>query len=110
MLTPCGAVVRTNTGARDALATLRACQPDVLVSDIVMTGEDGLWLIVNVRALVSEAGRSIPAVALTAYVRVEDRMRVLAAGFQLYIPKPVEPAELLDAVARLAGMRAAEEL
>jgi PAS domain S-box-containing protein len=105
MLAPCGAVVRTTTAARDALATLRTWQPDVLVSDIAMPGEDGYWLIDHVRALTSEKGGAIPAVALTAYVRVEDRMRVLAAGFQLYVSKPVDPAELLDAVARLAEIQ-----
>jgi CheY-like chemotaxis protein/nitrogen-specific signal transduction histidine kinase len=108
ILAPCGALIKTTTAAREALATLRAWQPDVLVSDIAMPGEDGYWLIDNVRALAPEAGGAIPAVALTAYVRVEDRMRVLAAGFQMYVPKPVEPSELLDAVARLAGTAATD--
>jgi PAS domain S-box-containing protein len=108
MLAPCGAVIRTATAARDALVLLRAWQPDVLVSDIAMPGEDGYWLIDSVRGLAPEQGGHIPAIALTAYVRVEDRMRVLAAGFQLYVPKPVEPAELLDAIARLAATHAAE--
>jgi CheY-like chemotaxis protein len=108
MLAPCGALVRTTTAAREALATLRAWQPDVLVSDIAMPEEDGYWLINHVRALAPEAGGAIPAVALTAYVRVEDRMQVLAAGFQMYVPKPVEPSELLDAVARLAGTAATD--
>jgi PAS domain S-box-containing protein len=110
LLMPCGAVIRTATAARDALATLRAWQPDVLVSDIAMPGQDGYWLIRKVRALAPEDGGGIPALALTAYVRVEDRLRVLSAGFQLYVPKPVDPAELLDAVARLATTRAGDEL
>jgi PAS domain S-box-containing protein len=109
MLTSCGAVVRTSTAARDALVTLRDWQPDVLVSDIAMPGEDGYWLIDNVRALAPEAGGAIPAVALTAYVRADDRLRVLAAGFQRYVPKPVEAAELLDVIARLAGTDASHD-
>ncbi|HEU5103310.1 MAG TPA: PAS domain S-box protein [Roseiflexaceae bacterium] len=109
MLTPGGVIIRTAAGARDALAMLRDWRPDVLVSDIAMPGEDGYWLIRNVRALAPEAGSGTPAVALTAYVRLEDRMQVLAAGFQLYVPKPVEPAELIDAVARLARTQAADQ-
>jgi CheY-like chemotaxis protein len=54
-----------------------------------------------VRALAPEEGGAIPAIALTAYVRMEERIRVLAAGFQLYVPKPIEPAELRNVVARL---------
>jgi CheY-like chemotaxis protein len=101
-----GADVRTCDNARDALALLREWQPAVLVSDISMPGEDGYWLIEQLRALPPEQGGQTPAVALTAYVRMEDRLRVLAAGFEQYVPKPVEPAELLDVVARLARSRA----
>jgi len=107
VLAPCGAVVRACTAARDALETLRAWRPDVLVSDIAMPGEDGYWLIGQVRALAPEDGGAVPAIGLTAYVRLEERIRVLAAGFQLYVPKPVEPAELRDVVARVAPSRAA---
>lgn len=100
-LTPCGAVVQVCTTAREALAALAGWRPDLLVSDIAMPGEDGYWLIRSVRALSPEQGGATPAVALTAYVRMEDRLKVLAAGFQQYVPKPVEPAELR---AVLAGM------
>jgi PAS domain S-box-containing protein len=103
LLAPCGALVRTATSAREALADLREWRPDVLVSDIAMPGEDGYWLIEHVRALEPDAGGDTPALALTAYVRMEDRLSVLAAGFHMYVPKPIEPGELLDAVARLAG-------
>ncbi|MBK9713443.1 MAG: response regulator [Kouleothrix sp.] len=108
ILAPCGAVVRTCSTAREALETLRAWQPDVLVSDIAMPGEDGYWLIHHVRALAPEEGGGIPAVALTAYVRVEDRIRVLAAGFQQYVPKPLEPAEFRAVIARLPETAASE--
>jgi CheY-like chemotaxis protein len=80
-------------------------QPDVLISDIGMPGEDGYSLIRKVRALPSQSGGRIPAVALTAYARAEDRIKALAAGFQMHAPKPVEPAELAAIVASLAQWR-----
>jgi PAS domain S-box-containing protein len=76
---------------------------DVLVSDIGMPGEDGYSLIRKVRALSSEQGGQIPAVALTAYARAQDRAQALLAGFQLHIPKPVDPSELAVVVSNLAG-------
>ncbi|NTU79071.1 MAG: response regulator [Chloroflexales bacterium] len=106
ILASCGAVVRTCTGTWEALATLRSWRPDVLVSDIAMPGEDGYGLIRSIRALAPDDGGEIPAVALTAYVRAEERARVLAAGFQLYVPKPVEPAELRNVIAHLARLEA----
>jgi PAS domain S-box-containing protein len=105
ILAPCGATVVTCDSARAALARLRAWRPDLLVSDIAMPGEDGYWLIRAVRELAPEQGGATPAVALTAYVRVDDRLRVLEAGFQQYVPKPVEPDELR---AVLAGVVRAE--
>jgi CheY-like chemotaxis protein len=104
ILASCGVVVRSCSTAREALEIVRAWQPDLLVSDIAMPGEDGYWLIEQVRALPAAEGGAIPAAALTAYVRMEDRLQVLAAGFQRYVPKPVEPAELLDVVARLVRL------
>jgi PAS domain S-box-containing protein len=101
VLTDCGAVVMASASASDALISLREWQPDLLISDIAMPGEDGYWLIRKLRSLAPEEGGQIPAIALTAYVRVEDRARVLANGFQMYVPKPVEPAELLAVVASL---------
>jgi PAS domain S-box-containing protein len=103
ILTSEGALVRSSTTAREALVLLRAWQPDVLVSDIAMPGEDGYWLIHQLRSLSPEAGGATPAVALTAYVRMEDRLRVLAAGFQQYLPKPVDAAELRDVIAHLVS-------
>lgn len=79
---------------------------DVLVSDIGMPEVDGYWLINKVRQLPVERGGGIPAVALTAYAGIEDRRRVLLAGYQLHIPKPVETAELTSMVASLAERNA----
>jgi CheY-like chemotaxis protein len=75
---------------------------DVLVSDIGMPEMDGYWLINKVRQLPAEHGGRIPAAALTAYAGIEDRRRVLLAGYQLHIPKPVEPSSLTSIVASLA--------
>jgi PAS domain S-box-containing protein len=102
IMASCGCEVRACNNAQAALATLRAWQPEVLISDLAMPGQDGYWLISQVRALPPEQGGAVPALALTAYVRVEDRLRVLAAGFEQYVPKPIEPAELRDVVAQLA--------
>jgi CheY-like chemotaxis protein len=87
----------------EALALLRELRPDVLVSDLGMPEEDGYSLIRKVRALLAEDGGRTPAVALTAYARVEDRLKVLRSGFQTHLPKPVEPAELVAVIANLAG-------
>jgi PAS domain S-box-containing protein len=103
VLTQCRAEVRAVSNAADALAQLESWLPDVLISDIEMPGEDGYTLIRKVRSLPPERGGKIPAAALTAYARAEDRMRALLAGFQLHVPKPVEPAELAAVVASLAG-------
>jgi PAS domain S-box-containing protein len=78
-------------------------QPDVLVSDIEMPDSDGINLIRQVRSLETERGGRLPAVAVTAYARIEDRTRILAAGFQMHVSKPVETAELVTAVAALTG-------
>jgi PAS domain S-box-containing protein len=102
LLAPCGANVRLCDNGRDALAAVQAWQPTVLISDIAMPGEDGYWLIEQIRALEPDKGGRLPAIALTAHVRLEERLRSLASGFQEYLPKPVSPAELRAAVARLA--------
>jgi CheY-like chemotaxis protein len=74
----------------------------VLVSDIGLLDEDGFGLIQQIRQSEAEHGGFLPAVALTGYARAEDRARVLAAGFQAHIAKPVEPAELTAAIATIA--------
>ena len=98
-----GASVRAAGSVEDALRLLAEERPDVLVSDIGMPGEDGYALIRQVRALGVNQGGAVPAVALTAYARAEDRMKAILAGFQMHVSKPVEPAELLTMVASLSG-------
>jgi len=98
-----GAEVIAVATASEALETLQRLKPNVLVSDIAMPGEDGYALIRKVRLLDAEQGGQIPAVALTAYARAEDRINALRAGFQLHIAKPVNPEELAAVVANLAG-------
>jgi CheY-like chemotaxis protein/two-component sensor histidine kinase len=98
-----GAEVLTADSAAAALEALRRTRLNVLVSDIGMPDEDGFHLIGRVRSLPSAEGGATPAVALTAYATEEDRQRSLAAGFEDHLPKPVEPAELVAIVARLAG-------
>jgi PAS domain S-box-containing protein len=98
-----GAEVMTVETAAEALRTLALFQPDVIISDIEMPNEDGYTLIKKIRELDPQAGGRTPAAALTAYARTEDRMRALLAGFQIHLPKPIEPAELIAVVANLAG-------
>jgi CheY-like chemotaxis protein len=94
-----GAAVVTASSAAEALAALATRPPDVMVSDIGMPGVDGYELIRRVRA--GSAARDVPAVALTAYARPEDCARALGAGYQAHLTKPIDPIELLAAVARL---------
>jgi CheY-like chemotaxis protein len=103
ILSSAGAVVKTCLSSPEALELIPQWRPDVLVSDIEMPGEDGYALIRRVRALDRPSGGSIPAIALTAYGRVEDRLRAMAAGYSMHVPKPVDPAELTTIVASLAG-------
>jgi hypothetical protein len=100
-----GAVVEAVSSAREALDVLAKERIDVLLSDIEMPGTDGYQLIRELRLRPSQQGGSVPAAALTAYARTEDRLRALRAGFQLHLPKPVQPAELITVVASLAGRR-----
>jgi signal transduction histidine kinase/ActR/RegA family two-component response regulator len=103
VLQECGAVVSAVASVTDAIAAIEQFQPDILVTDIGMPGEDGYSLIRRIRAREAKHGGRIPAVALTAYARVEDRTRALAAGFQMHIAKPVNPTELVAVIANLAG-------
>jgi PAS domain S-box-containing protein len=97
-----GADVVSVESAGEALEEMERQRFDVLVSDIGMPLMDGYALIEKVRQRSAERGGRIPAAALTAYAGLEDRMRVLSAGYQMHIPKPVEPAELTTVVANLA--------
>lgn len=101
VLERCNAIVTTADSVPDALEKLRTQKPDILISDIGMPGQDGYDLIREVRALTEEDGRNIPAAALTAYARADDRRKALDAGFMMHVPKPVEPAELVAVVANL---------
>jgi PAS domain S-box-containing protein len=96
-----GAIVTLAGSAEEALEMLERVRADVLVSDIAMPGEDGHTLIRKVRAWPPERGGTIPAVAVTAHARAEDRTRALVAGFQLHVPKPVDAAELVAVVTSL---------
>jgi PAS domain S-box-containing protein len=102
VLTGRGAEVVSVGSAAEALGEMEQRRFDVLISDIGMPEMDGYSLISKIRQLPAECGGRIPAAALTAYARVEDRMRVLSAGYQTHIPKPVEPGELTTVVASLA--------
>jgi CheY-like chemotaxis protein len=101
ILEECGAKVAAAGSASEGLALLTTFAPQVLISDIGMPEVDGFAFIEQVRARPAEHGGRVPAIALTAYARVADRTRVLYAGFQSHVPKPVEPAELLAVVAAL---------
>jgi PAS domain S-box-containing protein len=105
ILTQSGAVVTTASGVADALEKLRLVKPDLLLSDIAMANEDGYSLIRKVRASKEERERRIPAIALTAHARASDRLRALSEGYQIHIPKPVEPTELILAIANLFDSR-----
>jgi PAS domain S-box-containing protein len=96
-----GMLVTTAASAREACELVERLQPDVLVSDIAMPGEDGLSLIRRVRMLPLDRGGQVPAIALSAYAGAEDRRRALLAGFQRHIPKPVDPAHLIAAIATM---------
>ena len=98
-----GAEVTAVDSVREGLAAARRVRPDVIVCDLAMPGDDGFALIREIRSWPSDQGIVVPAVALTAYARPEDRDRALAAGFQVHLSKPVEPRALLEAVARLAA-------
>ena len=101
LLTQAGASVKAVASVREAFLMLELERPDALVSDIGLTEEDGYGLIRQIRQHEAEHGGFLPAVALTGYARAEDRARVLAAGFQAHVPKPVDPVELTAAIATI---------
>ena len=100
MLEQTGARVVSRDSAAAGLDAFQEFEPDVIISDIGMPGEDGYSFIRRLRAA-EDGQKRTPAVALTAFARAEDRMRALAAGFNMHVPKPVEPAELMIVVSRL---------
>jgi PAS domain S-box-containing protein len=101
MLEQCEAEVRAVGSAAEALEMLQQWRPDVLISDIQMPGEDGYHLIKKVRSLSVEQGGGVPAIALTAHTRGEDRLQALSAGYDTHIAKPVEYVELETVIASL---------
>ena len=101
----CGAEVLSASSAAEALPLVVRERPDVIVSDVGMPEEDGYSFLARVRALPVADGGLTPAAALTAFASTEDRMRALKAGFQIHVPKPVQPAELATVVASLSGRR-----
>jgi PAS domain S-box-containing protein len=103
MLENASATVVTANSAVEALEIIHQNHPDVLISDVAMPEMDGFDLIGRVRTSTDSAIRNIPAAALTAYARSEDRARSLRAGFEMHLAKPVDPAELAAAVSTLAG-------
>jgi signal transduction histidine kinase/CheY-like chemotaxis protein len=103
VLEQCGARVTAHASAAAALKAISDAPPGVLVTDVSMPGEDGYALIRQLRAQPPEHGGAVPAVALTAHARAEDRQRAAAAGFDVHVAKPVEPAELARIVAELAA-------
>src|SRR5687767_2949195 len=98
-----GAEVKACISASDALSKLAEWRPDVILSDIAMPDEDGYSFIGKVRSLPRDQGGDIPAAALSAYARDEDRMQALAAGYQMHIAKPIGASQLVTMVAKLAG-------
>jgi PAS domain S-box-containing protein len=103
ILSDCQARVALAANAREALALLQSGPPDLLISDLGMPDMDGFELLSRVRAVGREHGGDVPAIALTAFARSEDRLRALEAGFSAHISKPVEPGELIAAVAGIVG-------
>lgn len=101
VLRDAGAQVALASSAGEALAKLSRFKPDVLISDIGMPNVDGYTLLKQIRTLVPELGGQVPAIALTAYAGEYNQQQILAAGFQLHIAKPVEPDNLVVAIANL---------
>ncbi|WP_229412136.1 MULTISPECIES: ATP-binding protein [unclassified Massilia] len=103
ILSDCGASVRIAASARDAFALFKERVPNLLISDLGMPEVDGFELLDWVRHLGREEGSQVPAIALTAFARSEDRLSALEAGFSAHISKPVEPSELIATVASVVG-------
>jgi len=103
VLSECGAEVSSTDDAAQALRLIESTRPHVLISDIGMPHVDGFELLRRVRALGASRGGSLPALALTAFARSEDRTRALRAGFLMHLSKPVEASELIASVASITG-------
>jgi signal transduction histidine kinase/ActR/RegA family two-component response regulator len=106
VLAGAGASVKAVASARDAFQSIEGQRPDVLVADIGLPEEHGYALVRQIRQHEAEHGGFLPAIALTTFARAEDRTRILAAGFQAHVSKPLDPAELTAAIAAVARGRA----
>jgi CheY-like chemotaxis protein len=98
----CGALVTTASSAREALAVLDRVVPDAIVCDIVLPGQNGYWLISEIRARLPERGGTVPALACTGYGEDHPAGRLTTAGFQRALRKPIDPWELSRAIGELA--------
>ncbi|MEH2456224.1 response regulator [Nostoc sp.] len=98
-----GAKVIAVISAPEARKVLSELQPDVLISDIGLPGEDGYTFICKIRSLKPKNGGRVPAIALTAYADSEARIRALTAGFDTHVSKPIAPEELVEIVASLVA-------
>ncbi|WP_373530171.1 response regulator [Nostoc sp.] len=96
-----GAIATAVASVDEALAVFEQTKPDILISDIGLSQQDGYTLIRKLRSLEPEKGGRIPAIALTAYTREEDRLEALSAGFQQHLSKPIDPTKLITVVASL---------
>jgi len=103
LLEEAGAIVLTAGSSAEGLTVLARVRPDILVSDIGMPDKDGYTFLRRVRQLGPAGGGTVPAVAITTFARAEDRRRALLSGFQMHLPKPVEPSELIAVVANVTG-------
>jgi hypothetical protein len=101
VLQGCNAQISTAPSVDEAFEAFKKLRPDVLISDIGMPVQEGYSLIKKIRDWEVEDGGRVSAIAVTAYARTEDRVRALRAGFQVHVPKPVEPLELIAVVASL---------
>jgi CheY-like chemotaxis protein len=104
-----GAIIMSASNAGTALALLEREQPDVIVSDIGMPDVDGFELMRRIRSRAASAGGAIPAIALTAFTRKDDRNKAMQAGFNDYLAKPVEPGSLVAQIAQAVGQRGSAE-
>lgn len=105
-----GANVIAAANAREAFEALCRERPDVLVSDIAMPGEDGFGLIARVRALPELEGGATPSIAVTAFATSTDRRRALSAGFDAWLPKPVDHDALVTLITEVHGQRRSGEV
>lgn len=110
ILTSSGAVVEVASSVDEAIELVKGLSPHVIISDIGLPDKDGYAFITELRRQEKQAGQApTPAIALTAYARVEDRLKALEKGFQMHVAKPVEPAELLAVISSVRGWRLAPE-